>query len=272
MKLRRFLGLVHNEHEKMYSKKSIWACYIFLFALCLLFAVLPRLVTSDFDPHFWEYMQSVKGLSGFIMMMVIVIGATNISSEYQKGTIKLLLIRPNKRWKILLSKYIATFIFLFEMLASLLIFATILGLIFQNGHMDEALEISTFGFDGIYTFTPDNMWIYIIKEYLFDLVSLVVLINFGLMLSCLFRSNAVAIGMTMLLYFVGTGITQLLFGLKVSWAKYVIFANMDLRDNNLYQQMDDSITLQFSVTVILVYLVIFTVTSWFSFTKRDVGA
>lgn len=42
----------------------------------------------------------------FIPLMVMVIASDLVSSEYSLGTVKLLLTRPVKRWKILLSKYI----------------------------------------------------------------------------------------------------------------------------------------------------------------------
>lgn len=42
----------------------------------------------------------------FIPLMVMVIASDLVSSEHSLGSIKLLLTRPVKRWKVLLSKYI----------------------------------------------------------------------------------------------------------------------------------------------------------------------
>ena len=40
-------------------------------------------------------------------IIVVVIAGGIVANEFQKGTIRLLVIRPNKRWKILLSKFLA---------------------------------------------------------------------------------------------------------------------------------------------------------------------
>ncbi len=45
-----------------------------------------------------------------VLIYMIVVAGNSIADEYSKGTIKLLLVRPYKRVKILLSKYIATII------------------------------------------------------------------------------------------------------------------------------------------------------------------
>ncbi len=42
-----------------------------------------------------------------ISLIIVVIAGTIVSSEFSKGTIRLLVIRPNKRFKILLSKFLA---------------------------------------------------------------------------------------------------------------------------------------------------------------------
>ena len=42
----------------------------------------------------------------FLSLIVVIISGSIVASEFQKGTIRLLVIRPNKRWKILLSKFL----------------------------------------------------------------------------------------------------------------------------------------------------------------------
>ncbi len=42
----------------------------------------------------------------FLGLIVVIISGAIVASEYQRGTIRLLVIRPNKRWKILLSKFL----------------------------------------------------------------------------------------------------------------------------------------------------------------------
>ena len=50
---------------------------------------------------------SLSSAASFIMLALVVITANNIAAEYTSGTIRLLLIRPRSRTKIILSKFLA---------------------------------------------------------------------------------------------------------------------------------------------------------------------
>lgn len=55
-----------------------------------------------------DHMNSaVKDNGIFLSIIVIVIAGGIVANEFQRGTIRLLVIRPNKRWKLLLSKFLA---------------------------------------------------------------------------------------------------------------------------------------------------------------------
>lgn len=265
MKLRNFMNLVRNEHEKMYAKKSIWFCYIFVLAIAFALAAIPVAVEGSDALTRYEYMQNCVGLTGVILMMVVVIGASNISNEFAKGTIKLLLIRPNNRWKVLLSKYVATLVFTFEMLAALFIASIVIGTLFFGTGGSETITIYTLaGTEEV------KAWTYLVETYAYGFVELFVMVNFGLMLSSLFRTNAMAIGLTLFFFFAGSMIMGFLFALDLDWGRYILFSNMDLAMYKYGGPMFDGMTFMFSVIVLLVYLAIFTATSWWAFCKRDV--
>jgi len=59
----------------------------------------------------WGFMISAPTFTTFASLFAIVIGAGIVAAEFSTGTIKLLLIRPVNRFKILLSKYLATLLF-----------------------------------------------------------------------------------------------------------------------------------------------------------------
>lgn len=50
---------------------------------------------------------SINTNNVILSIIVVVIAGGIVANEFQKGTIRLLVIRPNKRWKILLSKFLA---------------------------------------------------------------------------------------------------------------------------------------------------------------------
>jgi ABC-2 type transport system permease protein len=90
------------------------------------------------------------------------------------------------------------------------------------------------------------------------------------MLSCLTRNSALAIGLSIFLMFVGVTLVQFLVAFDYEWAKYIVFANMDLSVYFEGSPMIESMTLTFSIVVVAIYLLAFNVLSWLSFTKRDV--
>lgn len=267
MKLRSFMNLVLNEHEKMYAKKSIWLSYGFLFIIVFGIGAITLSVSGSDSTTRYEYMQTCAGLMGVILMMVVVIGATNISSEFSKGTIKLLLIRPNSRWKVLLSKYIAAMIFTFEMILFLFIISFVFGLIFFGTGGSEIISV----YQGTsFDLVDVNVWTYLLQSYGYGFIQLFVLVNFGLMMSSLFKTNAMAIGLTLFFYFAGEMIVGFLFLLGQEWGKYIIFANIDLSVYASGEPLYDGMSLTFSIVMIILNLILFSAVSWWSFCKRDV--
>lgn len=66
-------------------------------------------------------------MSLFLIITVTVIGGTIVSEEFNKGTIKLLLIKPYERWKILLSKFITMLLIIVFMIAFIYVVYLLLG-------------------------------------------------------------------------------------------------------------------------------------------------
>ncbi len=70
-------------------------------------------IENDIEPvemaTFWGFVKEAVGITSIITMFTIIIGAGIVANEFSWGTIKLLLIRPVSRGKVLLSKYISTF-------------------------------------------------------------------------------------------------------------------------------------------------------------------
>ena len=71
--------------------------------------------------------RNASGVISLIALFAIVMGGGIVANEFSEGTIKLLLIRPSKRWKILLSKYISVIGYTLLMLLVLLVVSFLLG-------------------------------------------------------------------------------------------------------------------------------------------------
>ena len=204
-----------------------------------------------------------------IAVFIAIIAGAIVAGEFGNGTIKLLLIRPHRRWKLLASKYATLFVFTLEMLAIALVVSFVTGGIF-------------FGFEGIPTFLRVSNGAVVEQSYLIRLlfetalnsVPLIITFTMAFMISTVFKSAGLSIGLSLFLLLTGPTVTMILAELKFKPAKYLITANWNL----VNYFMDDislipfkGMTLAFSVVNVLIYFIIANVISFTIFAKRDVA-
>ncbi|SDJ69175.1 ABC transporter permease [Salimicrobium halophilum] len=214
----------------------------------------------------WNFVQENRMFVALISLFTIIIAAGSIANEFRWGSIKLLLIRPVSRTKILASKFITVLLFAIMMLAGLFLLSMALGalmfgigtwtepyLFIQNG---EVKEMTIMG--------------YSLMQYGFSSVNLLMMVTFAFMISAVFRNSALAIGTAIFLMMTGNSIVT--FFSDKEWAKYILFANTDLNQFVMGTPMIEDLTMSFSISVLAVYFVVFLAASWLVFTKRDVAS
>jgi ABC-2 type transport system permease protein len=215
----------------------------------------------------WEMMQiTTVVLFTFVTIFTVVVSADSVAGEFTAGTIKLLLIRPWSRSKILLSKYISLILFAFLMSALLFV-------------LSLAVNIMLFGYDGsadvvqrVFHSSRDMGPIsYMLVYYLDEFISLVVTVTLSFMLSTVFRSGGLAIGLSLFLLLGGGTITGMLSMLDYEWVKYILFMHMNLTQYLQGQPMREGLTIGFSLSVLAAYYAVFVALTWLIFNKRDVA-
>lgn len=214
----------------------------------------------------WGLMSSSQGIISLVTLFTIIIAAGTVASEFSWGTIKLLLIRPVSRSKILLSKYVSALLFALTMLIVLFVVTFLLGALLYGFEGVEQPHLAYVNGEII----EKNMPLHIITLYAYNSVNLIMLVTFAFMISTVFRSSSLSIGLSIFLMFTGQQLVMLLG--KYEWAKYLLFAN-----TNLIQYIDGSpivkgMTMQFSLIMLAIYFLVFNLFSWFIFNKRDVAA
>ncbi|RIU89065.1 ABC transporter permease [Oceanobacillus picturae] len=224
---------------------------------------------NDIQPDGYGAMQFVlenQLLLSLVSLLTIIIAAGIVANEFRWGTIKLLLIRPITRTKALLSKYAAVILFAFFTLLFVLLFSYIIGLIFYgfgsfNPHMlvDDGNGLA-------YVSVLSE----IVPAYGFKLVNLVMMATFAFAISTIFRNSALAIGVAIFLMMAANPI--MLYFSDRAWAKFILFANTDLSQYTAGSTpFMEGMTLGFSITVLIVYYLLFMALSWAFFTIRDIA-
>ncbi|MCB8815903.1 ABC transporter permease [Desulfosporosinus shakirovi] len=213
----------------------------------------------------WGFVTEFSVLVDLVSLFVIIIAAGIVAGEFNTGTIKLLLIRPIKRWKVLLSKYIAVLWFAFVALILLFVATFVVGGIF---HSFNGLNQPYLGYKNG-NVTEINMLWHIFINYAYACVNLLMMVTFAFMISAVFRNNTLAVGISLFLMFTGNLLVGLLS--NYSWVKYILFANINLTVYTDGTPVVKGMTMTFSLMVLAVYFIVFNLISWYVFMKRDVA-
>lgn len=214
----------------------------------------------------WTFILSNKSFLSFISLFIIALAATNVSSEFNRGTINLIMVRPISRFSFLLSRYIVVVSLCFILITMLVLLSIGVGyilfgnselntyLVYHNGHVLE-----------------EEAALYIFRYFLFASIDIIIISSMAFMLSTLFQKNTLSLVVSLFIYFTA-GTTMRVLAQKYDWTKYIIFSNTDL---NMYYTGDiliKGMSLSFSVTIILIYLFVFLLIAFTTFVKRDVLA
>lgn len=216
--------------------------------------------------NFWSVFCTTTMMCSFIGLLVIIIGGGIVSSEFSGGTVKFLLINPVKRWKILFSKYFTTITFGYILIIITYLISAVMSLTVFGADNLSASFISVS--DGVAKEIPG--FLYVFKNYMLGSVEIVVMASLAFAISSVARSSALAIGVSVMAFFGGNTVMLILSQLNISWARYLIWANVDLSGIIEGSGMFMGQTLTSALAVIAVHMVIFLMIAWDGFTRREV--
>ncbi len=199
-----------------------------------------------------------------VILLSVIAAASIVASEFSQGTIKMLLSRPVKRWKILTSKYLTSLLFGLLLTVISFIASLIAGYLFYDSSGGVILDYRNGAVVEV------SYWGRVLALYVLQFVGVIVYITFAFTIGSVFRSSSLAIGLSIFLLFVGPNIVFFLS--KYEIAKYILFTHTDLTGfitGNVFVQ---GVTWPLSLVVLTIYMLLFLVISFLSFTKLDVTA
>jgi len=208
----------------------------------------------------------------FVPLLVVVVAADMVSGEHTGGTIKLLLTRPVRRWKILLSKYLALQLFVSLIIAVTVLLAYLIsGVVF--GYGGWTMPVLT-GFqvagEGVLTdrvhVLPQGLYLLMQAGLVWYATAVVATLSF--LLSVLLRSTAAAMGTMLSALIAGVILTEMV----SSWqtAKYLFVVNLQLTDYLAGNAPPiEGMTLPFSLAVLGVWGAAALLAAFWVFTRQD---
>lgn len=218
-----------------------------------------------------EFMDN--SISLFIPLLIMAIASDIVSGERTSGTIKMLLTRPVKRWKVLLSKMITMIMFvslivLSTFVISYLISGAFFGYKGFNIPVFTGFQISGSNVD-MSTVHAISQWEYMLMQCGLIWFVAVTVALLAFMVSVLVRSTAASIVVMMAALIAGTILTNM----ASAWtsAKYLFMVNLQLTNYLAGTPAPiEGMNLNFSLIVLGIWAIISVIISFGVFTKRDI--
>jgi ABC-2 type transport system permease protein len=219
------------------------------------------------ENHVWSFVRDAQAAISFAGLFTIVIAAGIVASEFSWGTVKLLLIRPLSRSKILLSKYLTVGLFGLLLLVIIYTLSTIVGLLLFGLPSNEVPHLAYVNGEVV----ERNIAFYLVGQYFLGSIDILMIGTMAFMISAVFRNSSLAIGISLFLFLMG-GTATMLLASRFEWTKYILFANTNLSIYFDGVPPIEGMTLAFSVIILIIYFVVFHLLAFSVFSKRDVAA
>ncbi|PFM62087.1 ABC transporter permease [Bacillus cereus] len=254
--------LIQSEFLKLHAKKGMYIL-IGVVAVLEILGVLVMLKWGEGNEFKGSYLDFASSEIGLIILFATIFGITiasrTITDEFQKGTIKQLLIRPRKRIMILFSKYISVLLTITFIVFAGMLIAMIVGAIIMDGSKTEL----TLGIA--------------LKSILYQLLSPFFFATLAFFLANVFRKSVLPLIITLFFFFLQRPIKMMLMMLAKGSAKFVVLFHLNLNvydGNKLINRGAEPPFTEFTFTtsllLVVAYFAVLLVASSVLFQKRDV--
>ncbi len=211
------------------------------------------------------------GYSLLIGFLAILVGGISMATEFQSGTIRLLMIRPRTRVKVYMSRFIAGL--------GLCLEVYIVGIILNvicNGMILGFNDFSypNYSIDG----EPINFWLVLVTRVLVCATTIIFAYAVAFAFSAIIRNAAVAIALPSVMVFGGIIATSIV--AYTRYAKFLVYTPLPYLNMSQfyaeYSVIDELLrngvkcTASMGVIILLILSILFTVIGLFSFKKRDI--
>lgn len=205
----------------------------------------------------------------FIIITVVLIAGAIVSEEFNKGTIKLLLVKPYRRTKILFAKFIVVMLTIIFIMLAVGIMQFIVGGIFFGF---DSLSIPAVEYNhNTGSIVEMNLVQGMLLNALGRLPIYILIGTLAFAISAIFTNTAVAITISILGYMASQIINQLAFSFDIAWLKYFITPNWEL-SQFFYGRLPNmqGASLLFAITLCIGYFLIMIIPAFMTFKKKNI--
>lgn len=205
----------------------------------------------------------------FIILIILVVSGILICEEFNKGTIKLLLIKPYSRNQILISKLVACFyMFLLTIIFIFLSHLFIGGILFGFSSLKNGVIVYDFN---LHKLLKINIFVYVLLRIVVKMPMFLIIIIISFIFGIILNSTVGSFAITMIIYSFSEVINKLAIDYNLKFMKYFITLNWNLKDYlfggiSLYQFLD----CKKSILILLFYGIILVGILFLSFNNKNI--
>ena len=203
-----------------------------------------------------------------LVILIVMISSVIISSEFNKGTIKQLLLVPHTRGKILFSKYITCLLMMIFIVVLLVLMQVLIGSILFKSSLSIPVVIYNFNSNMIETY---NIFYYVFIQLLAKIPMFIIIITFVFFIGTITLNSVVTTILGLGLYLISSMINELIMNSKLLFLNFTIFPHLDFTQylfgmisRNIY------VTINMSMIFVILYFVILLVSTYILFNKKDI--
>lgn len=212
---------------------------------------------------------SIDNYMILIIILIIIISGTTISSEFNKGTIKQLLVRPYTRTNILLAKFISAIIILMISIFYLFMCELLIGGMFLSfDSLSTPVIVYNLNTNSLVSY---NVFTYTLITVLAKLPMLLLLLTLAFTLSTISANSQISISIPIIGYMFSEVINALAISFDLKWMKYFPTLNWNLNEylfGNLGAFKYTNMT--FSIIITVIYFIIMLMISVIVFKKKNI--
>lgn len=246
---------------------------------------------EDYDFNAFSYLEKLMSILGqvFLVIGIAIFAADMVSGECTPPTLKLLLTQPVSRGKVIFSKFIAVTLAAIGLIMSIeAISFLVVGLIYGFGNSSYPVMVGARYAFNQSVFLPNGghplaliagssqiipMWKYTIELLLTQGLYILACTSFVFLVSALFKSSMVSMGLATVSLIAMTIIFNLVGFLK-KFAMYVFTSYIDMgaviKGDTALMFNNPSSTLGLAVIIFLVWTLVCYLITHFVFTKKDI--
>ncbi len=212
-----------------------------------------------------DFMKKGAVVTNFIGILLIYFASNMMSKEHQWKTINFLLVKPSTRRMIYYAKFLSLVILYFIFSFAIIIYSFIIGSAL-NGLNFSAQPVLQYVNKHV---AEQGILPSLLNDYLINLLPYLFFVAVAYFLSTVLRTSSISLLISIILLATSDVIATLL--RTKSWSKFLPFMHTDLTVYTKGINIENGMRIEFSIAVLVIYILLFLVTAGELFKKRDVA-